>query len=309
MNLKKPKFWDYKKPNLYSYILWPISILIKILIRLKPKRKKTYDKIKTICIGNIYVGGTGKTSLAIKVNEILKKKKIKSCFIKKYYKDQIDEQNILKNNGKLFCEKNRNAALNQAIEENYEVAIFDDGLQDYSIDYDINLVCFNSKNWIGNGMTIPSGPLRQDWKVLKNYNHIFLNGEKKDYYELESKALEINSNIIIHKGKYVPTNLNELNINKNYLAFSGIGNHKTFIDMLKKYHVKIVKDLEFADHYYYQNKDIENIISLSKTLGCKIITTEKDYLRLNKNKAENISFVKSELVLEDEEKLIKVILN
>ncbi len=309
MNLKKPKFWDYKKPNFYSYILWPISILIKIIIRLKQKRKKNYKEIKTICVGNIYIGGTGKTSLALKVNEILKKKKIKSCFIKKYYKSQIDEQNILKNNGKLFCEKNRNSALNQAISENFEVAIFDDGLQDDSINYDINLICFNSRNLIGNGMTIPSGPLRQDLSILKNYNHIFLNGEKQNYSELENKALEINPNITIHKGKYVPTNLNEFNINNNYLAFSGIGNHKTFIEMLKEYGIRIVKDLEFADHYFYQNKDIENIISLSKKLECEIITTEKDYLRLSKDKPQNIKFIKAKLVLADEEKLIKVILN
>ncbi len=309
MNLKKPKFWDYKKPNFYSYILWPISILIKTIIRLKPKRKKNYKEIKTICVGNIYIGGTGKTSLALKVNEILKKKKIKSCFIKKYYKSQIDEQNLLKKNGKLFCEKNRNSALNQAISENFEVAIFDDGLQDDSINYDINLICFNSRNLIGNGMTIPSGPLRQDLSILKNYNHIFLNGEKQNYSELENKALEINPNITIHKGKYVPTNLNEFNINNNYLAFSGIGNHKTFIEMLKEYGIKIVKDLEFADHYFYQNKDIENIISLSKKLECEIITTEKDYLRLSKDKPQNIKFIKAKLVLADEQKLIKVILN
>ena len=309
MNLKKPKFWDYKKPNFYSYILWPISILIKIIIRLKPKRKKNYKEIKTICVGNIYIGGTGKTSLALKVNEILKKKKIKSCFIKKYYKSQIDEQNLLKKNGKLFCEKNRNSALNQAISQNFEVAIFDDGLQDNSINYDINLICFNSRNLIGNGMTIPSGPLRQDLSILKNYNHIFLNGEKQNYSELENKALEINPNITIHKGKYVPTNLNEFNINNNYLAFSGIGNHKTFIEMLKEYGIKIVKDLEFADHYFYQNKDIKNIISLSKKLECEIITTEKDYLRLSKDKPQNIKFIKAKLVLADEQKLIKVILN
>ena len=309
MNLKKPKFWDYKRPNFYSYILWPISILIKIITKLKPRRKKIYKKIKTICIGNIYIGGTGKTSLALKVNEILKKKKIKSCFIKKNYKNQIDEQNILNKNGKLFCEKNREIALNKAIYENYEVAIFDDGLQDYSINYDINLICFNRRNLIGNGMTIPSGPLRQDLSILKKYNHIFLNGGKGDYSELENKVLEINPNITIHKGTYVPTNLNEFNINNNYLAFSGIGNHETFIDMLKEHGIKIIKDLEFADHYYYQNNDIENIISLSKKLECEIITTEKDFLRLNKNKSKNIRFIKAELVLEDEQKFIKVILN
>ena len=95
MKLKKPKFWDYKRPNIYAYILYPISFLIEIitsLIKIKPKK----FKIKTICIGNIYLGGTGKTSLCIKIGQILKNKNIKSCFVKKFYKNQIDEQKLLK---------------------------------------------------------------------------------------------------------------------------------------------------------------------------------------------------------------------
>ena len=64
------------------------------------KNKK--NKIKTICIGNIYIGGTGKTSLSVKINKILNKKNIKSCFVKKFYSNQIDEQKILENNGRLF---------------------------------------------------------------------------------------------------------------------------------------------------------------------------------------------------------------
>ena len=87
MNLKKPKFWDYKKPNILAYILFPLSLLLKLakLLELKTKLKK--PKITTICIGNIYLGGTGKTSLSIKIHEILNKKKIRSCFVKKFYKN------------------------------------------------------------------------------------------------------------------------------------------------------------------------------------------------------------------------------
>ena len=71
MNLKKPKFWDYKYPSLLAYILLPISFLIRILSFFNITKKKNF-KIKTICVGNIYVGGTGKTSLSIKINKILK---------------------------------------------------------------------------------------------------------------------------------------------------------------------------------------------------------------------------------------------
>ena len=104
----------------------------------------------------------------------MRKKKIKSCFIKKFYNQQTDEQILLKNNGKVFISSNRIEALRQAEQENYDVAILDDGLQDKSIYYDVSLVCFNNINWIGNGLTIPAGPLRENINNLKNYNHIFL---------------------------------------------------------------------------------------------------------------------------------------
>ena len=81
MEFKKPKFWDYKKPNVYSYLLWPISILIRLFNFLKILiTRKNYSSTKTICVGNIYLGGTGKTSLSLKINEILKKKKNQNLF-------------------------------------------------------------------------------------------------------------------------------------------------------------------------------------------------------------------------------------
>ena len=120
MNLKKPKFWDYKKPNLYAYILLPLAFLIQIISFFLKKKQKKKIKIKTICIGNFYIGGTGKTSLSIKLNKILKEKKIRSCFVKKYYKNQIDEQRILKKNGTLFLSKRRIDAIKEAEKENYQ---------------------------------------------------------------------------------------------------------------------------------------------------------------------------------------------
>ena len=308
MNLKKPKFWDYKKPNIYAYILWPLTILIQIsnFLITKFKKQKKFN-IKSLCIGNIYIGGTGKTSLSIKINEILSKKKIRSCFIKKSYVNQIDEQKLLGSRGKLFTANKRIRALIEAEKENYQIAIFDDGLQDYSIKYDVSLVCFNNLNWIGNGMTIPSGPLRESLNNLRNYNHVFLNGNSENLSNITSTILNINPSINIHEGKYIPLNLKDFNLKDNYLAFSGIGNHKTFISMIRDYGINVVKDIEFSDHYNFKNKDIDKILDLSKKLNCKIITTEKDYFRLESNNINEIKFIKTELHIVDEDKLINAI--
>ena len=300
MKFKKPKFWDYKKPNIISYLLLPISVLLQIakFIKNVTIKKKKFQSIKTICIGNIYLGGTGKTSLSLKINKILKDK-IKSCFIKKYYSNQIDEQKILEKNGKLFKYKNRSESIKQAINEGFKIAILDDGLQDPSINYDYNIVCFNTNNWIGNGQTIPSGPLRENIKNLKKYKNVFLNGNKENIENIKKYIHEIDPNINIYQGEYIPLNINEFDKKNKYLVFSGIGNHKTFISMLKINDINVVKDIEFPDHYKYSAREIDNIISISKKLDCKVITTEKDYMRLNNN--NEINYIKSELEIINEE--------
>ena len=307
MSLKKPKFWDYKKPNIIAYILSPIAFLVRILVFLFRKKNRQKFKIKIICVGNIYIGGTGKTSLSIKLNQILNQKKIKSCFVKKFYKNQEDEQKLLKNNGKLFLASKRIDAIKEAEKENYDVVILDDGLQDKSIEPDINLICFNNTNWIGNGMTIPAGPLREKIDNLKYHKHIFLNGNLENLENIKKEIFKINSEINIYLGKYEPVNIDEFKKEDKYLVFSGIGNHKTFISMLNNNGIKIIKDIEFPDHHKYKKKEIDKIINEANRLSCKLITTEKDFLRLEKEFINKIKFVKSELKIIDEEKFIKKI--
>ena len=89
MKLKKPSFWDLQKPNFLSYLLIPFSLPIIIrnfLFQFLKKEKSS--KIKTICVGNIYLGGTGKTPLTIKISEILNQLNIKVATVKKNYSNQ-----------------------------------------------------------------------------------------------------------------------------------------------------------------------------------------------------------------------------
>ena len=304
MKLNKPNFWDYKKPNLFAYILLPVTYLIKLINFIYKKEKIVTKRIKTICIGNIYLGGTGKTPISIKIHKIVKNLKFQTAFIKKKYHDQEDEQKILSSHGKLFCKNKRVDALKDAINQDVEVAIFDDGLQDKVLDYNITFVCFNIQTWVGNNFCIPSGPLREDLISIKKYDAVFLNGNGENTIEMENILKNIKPNLEIFKAEYVPLNMVEINVNQNYLAFSGIGNPNTFLKTLKKNNFKVIKALNFPDHYNYSNKDIKKIKEIAKNLKTKIITTEKDYNRLNKLNAEGIDFLKIELKILDENQLI-----
>lgn len=309
MKLKKPKFWNKGKSSILPYILLPLSILLQILNSANKliSKKKSYRNIKTICVGNIYVGGTGKTSLSMKLYEIFSKKNIKTCFIKKDYSNQKDEQKILDNKGKLFKSKKRAQSLQEAIYKNYEIAIFDDGLQDHSINYDLTFVCFNNLNWIGNGFTIPSGPLRESFKTIKDHKNIFVTGNLTNLESIKKEILKINPQSNILTALYVPLNLNEFDKKEKYLVFSGIGNHESFVSMLKSNGLNIIKDLEFPDHYNYSDQEIYDITSQAKKLNCKILTTEKDFLRLKGNNSNEIKFIKSELKINNENDFLNIL--
>ena len=306
MKLQKPKFWDYKKPNFLSYLLIPLTLpLIVNNFFLKFKKNNTISqKIKKICIGNIYVGGTGKTPLTIKIYQILDQLNFKTATIKKFYKDHIDEQKMLNENTKLYCQRNRTLALNEAIKDNKDVVIFDDGLQDRSINYDLKFVCFNNFKWIGNGFLIPAGPLREKVESISRYDAVFINGNTTDNSNLKSLIKRYSNEIKIFESYYSPTNFNQFDINERYIIFSGIGNPESFKETLASNNLNIIREIIYPDHYNYTQVDIDKIKLQAKNLNAKIITTEKDYIKIKSNKNDDIKFLKIELKIKNEKDLI-----
>ena len=296
MKVKRPIFWD--SLNFISLLLLPFSLITIIFNFFKSLSLKKYFKIKIICVGNIYLGGTGKTPLVLKINDMLKYK-FKTVFIKKKYIDQIDEQNILSKYGNLICLSFRDIALRIAEKKNYQLAILDDGLQDKSLNYDISIACFNSSELVGNGLVLPAGPLRERITNILNYDLAFLNGEKNNK-SFEKTLKRLNPNLKIFRAKYTPRNLESFKFKNNFLVFSGIGNPLEFQQTLKKYNFKIKKIITFPDHYKYKNSDINNIKNMAKSNKLKIITTEKDYNRLSNIQKKNIQFLKIGLKIEKE---------
>ena len=257
MNFLKPKFWDYKKPNFVSFLLLPFTLLILISNFLKSFRvQKKIKNIKTVCIGNIYVGGTGKTPLAIKSNNLLKSNNLKSTIIKKFYHNQIDEQNLIKKYSNLICKKKRLDALDEALLSKFQYAIFDDGLQDKSINYDLKIVCFSNLQWIGNGLIIPAGPLREKINSILKYDAVVINGDTSLNKNIINEVKKIKKNLKIFETDYEISNLSELEVDSRYVIFSAIANPTNFLKILKK------------------NNKYQNEISFVK-LNLKILNEEK----------------------------------
>jgi tetraacyldisaccharide 4'-kinase len=303
MYLKKPSFWD-KQISILSYLLLPFTIFVRLNNFLNSKKKKYLSKkLKTICVGNIYVGGTGKTPTTIKLYDLIKKIKNAST-AKKYYLNQQDEEILLKRKTKFLTASSRKCILKLAEKKNIEVLIFDDGLQDNQIDYNFKFVCFDGDLGIGNGLLLPAGPLRETINSLKKYDVVFI--KKGNNLNNLIKLIEKhNKRIKIFITDYKVSKFTKFNRSKKYLIYSGIGNPHSFAKILKQNKVKIVDKIIFPDHHSYSNQDFNFILNKAKQNNAEIITTEKDYVKVPKELQKKIKFLKVNLIIHNEKKLIK----
>ena len=306
MNFKKPKFWDDSRLSFWSLILFPFSIIFllgSLLIKFFKIEKKF--PIPIICVGNIYVGGTGKTPLALEIFKIIKSSKKNPGFVTKNYDYLYDEIQMLKKAGETFTNKNRKKAINSLILSGHNVAILDDGFQDLSIKKDFSILCFNSEQLIGNGFIIPSGPLREKISSIKKADCIFINGNKN--LEFENKIKEISKNIKIFYSKYKIKNLDKFK-NKKVVAFAGIGNPSNFFKLLKENNINVKNTYSFPDHHNYSLRDYNYLLKLNEQHEL-LVTTEKDYSRLNNKMKKSFDYVEVDLEIENKNEFINLIKN
>ncbi len=306
MNFKKPKFWDHSGLSFWSIILYPFSLLFlfaSLVIKILKIQKKF--PIPIICVGNIYVGGTGKTPLAKEIFQITKSLGKNPAFIKKYYSYLDDEINMLQKTGKTFFLNRRKDSIEALIKNGYNLAILDDGFQDLSIYKNFNIVCFNQKQWTGNHFVIPAGPLREKLSALKRADCILINGNKDT--KIENQIYKVNKSAKIFYSKYKALDIDKFK-EKKICAFAGIGNPSNFFELLKENNLNLVNKFSFSDHHDYSYTEIENMVK--KFNDCILLTTEKDYCRIPLDsilKGFKIEYLKIRLEIENKDNFIKLI--
>ena len=305
MLLKKPRFWDYKYISFLAIVLSPLSFFVNIFnyIKLKISKKKNFS-IPIICVGNIYLGGTGKTPLASEIFKITQSLGKNPAFVKKYYDYLKDEITMLKKVGTTFVSESRKEAIESLIKNKNDIAILDDGFQDFTINKNFSIVCFNQKQWIGNGFVIPSGPLRERFSAIKRANCIVINGQKD--ISIEEKIFKENTNVEIYYTKYKFLDIGRFKHNK-ILAFAGIGNPSNFFDLLKENKLLLEEVIYYPDHYNFPKTVLDTLIKRAGVSNSILLTTEKDYFRIDDNYKKNIEFLKIELEIENKNSFIELI--
>ena len=299
MKILKPKFWDQNYYTLFSILLLPFSLIYAFVIWLRRLiiKQKNYP-IQIICVGNIYIGGTGKTPISMKICKILRELNQDPIIIRKKYHEQNDEVSLIKKYNKVLLSEKRSEAIEKAIEKKFKLAVLDDGYQDLTIKKDLNIICFHSNQKIGNGLLLPSGPLRESLSELKNCQIILINGKKDIEFELKLK--KYNQSLDFYYFNYFSKNIYNLK-NKKLIAFAGIGNPDNFFNLLKENHLNVVKEISFPDHYNYNEQDLAKLDRLENQYNAKLITTEKDYLRISAYTRKKYEYIKIDIKFEEEE--------
>ena len=270
------------------------------------KRYKSH--LKVICIGNLSIGGTGKTPFSIQTYKILEILGYKPVFLTRGYrgltkgpilvnkshnhKDVGDEALLLSKVGTTIVSSNRciGAKYIENLKKNYDIIIMDDGLQNYQLEQDIKLLLIDKKLLFGNGYCIPAGPLRQTiTQGLKKIDAIIFTGDG----DIKDINLNFINNIQNFDTKLEIKNTFKTKQN-NFLAFCALGNPIKFFNTLKKNNFKIVLTKSFPDHYEYKNKDINTLKEEADNRNLKLITTEKDYVKID-DKENEISVLPIEI--------------
>lgn len=301
-----------------SYIYYFIIQLRIFLFRVNILQRRRLNAY-VISVGNITLGGTGKTPFVLWLANVLKEKGKKVAVLSRGYKGKLkgkigvasDGKNILlepkecgdeayllarnlPNGIPVIVGKNRFLSGSYAIDKfKVDTVILDDGFQHLKLFRDLDIVLINAKNPLGNGYSFPRGMLREPLKSIKRGNILVFtkcdNGVDEDALR---EILKIwGRNKLICKSIYKPVSFvnieskAELDLDlirdKKILALCSIADPLTFKNMLNKLGAKEVWNLSFPDHYDYKQKDINKIISYAKEVqGEIIITTEKDAVRL-----------------------------
>ena len=275
-----------------------LKVLSKAFAFISQQRKEKYlnspskiyrAPVPLIVVGNIFVGGTGKTPLVIALVELLKQNGITAGVISRGYGGQKlkkpesvsphsdpsvvgDEPVLIAMRAKcpVVVYPKRAEAIKILLAHNdVDVIISDDGLQHYAMARDIEIVVIDGERRAGNGLLLPAGPLREPLSRLKSVDYCVVNGEAENCHEhamqlTVSEAYALNDETT----KISLSTLEDKTVN----AVAGIGNPSRFFNCLKNYNINVL-ERSFPDHYTY------NLDDFSFSDDFPILLTEKDAVK------------------------------
>lgn len=288
--MKTPWWFLHKTP--LAFLLLPLSWVYYSMSRVVflSRRMRAYKSRRpVVCFGGILAGGVGKTPIVRTVAKYLDAPVVMRGYKKSAKTGNVgDEATMLMNSGIAVHVGNRKSniiLLNKQSSKN--PILMDDGMQNPSIVKDISILVFDEALGYGNGFLLPAGPLREPRGHAANADAIIVIRSKKPR---KNFTLPVGVPVFFAENKTV----SPYKKGERLFAFAGIGYPKKFFNSVPG----IVAKKCFADHYQYTDKDIEKLFIAADKKNAKLVTTEKDWVRLPKSVREKIKFASLETVIE-----------
>ncbi len=306
-------------------LLWPLSLLFQAITKLRRallQRKLPPAGLKApvIIIGNISLGGTGKTPLLITLAQTLQKQGFKPGIISRGYggsstsyplavdgasdvRESGDEAFLIaeKTGCPVYVDPDRSAAL-EALRRNEDVNVVlsDDGLQHYKLYRDIEVLVVDGQRLFSNGFCLPAGPLRESLARLKEVQHIVVNGDAaKEIPELKAAStMRLLPRYLINlvSGEKRPFAGAPFNMGNTLQAVSALGNPQRFYDLLGQLPYQL-ETYSFPDHHAFSADDF-------KARGIDehqpVVMTEKDAVKCRQFAKNNFWYLSVEVNLESQ---------
>lgn len=316
--MRPPEFWNYRDGRLSAptlrTLLTPISWVWSAVTARRIRTTVPYEcGVPVICVGNVTLGGTGKTPVTAYLLQSLTRMNIRAVGLSRGYKGQLkgpipvsdththrdvgDEPILLARNGVVWVSEGRDDGARAAVAHGAKVIVMDDGHQNPSLAKTLSLVVVDAQTGFGNGCVVPAGPLREPVKTsLARADAVILIKPYQSFEIPEDVMEDVEGQVILtawlHPKSSAPSG--------KLFAFAGIGRPNKFFDALRQSGADLVEEIGYPDHHNYSPEDIKSLTELAKELGAQLITTEKDHVRLPKGFAQHVATWPIEVRFDDE---------
>ena len=319
--MRAPDFWQADGGGLTPRLLSPLSAVFGAAARLRARAITPWRApVPVICVGNLTVGGAGKTPTVLALADRLQAAGLRIGCLSRGYGGRLrgpvevdrtqhtaadvgDEPLLLAEAAPTWIARNRKDGAQVAIAEGVDVLILDDGLQNRTLVHDIALVVVDGGFGFGNGRLLPAGPLREPIdEGLRRATAVILIGDDPGRL-----AGSIGAQAPVLRAQLVPDDAALRLKGAKVLAFAGIGRPAKFFETLEQLGVDVVRRVEFADHHPYTPDEAMRLIEDAQRLGAVPVTTAKDFVRLPSGSQRMVTAVRVQLRFDDPDRLDRIL--
>ena len=311
--------------NIRGIILYPILLFLSFIWLLSHRfrlRFGSYEKmpIPIVCVGNITLGGAGKTPTVIFLANYLKKNNIKVHVVSRGYGGKFsdivlvdprthsafqvgDEPLLISKHAKVWVSKKKKEGILEAYKAGAELVLLDDGHQNFTVSKDVNILVFDAEVNLKNEKIFPMGNLRESpGPAIDRADFMISIGNSVSNKNLQKTFFQKHNNKII-EGQFEAKIIQKLKKRK-LVAFCGIGRPEKFFSMLRQLNLEIIEEYSFMDHHFYSNRQLSQILEVAEKNDALVVTTEKDFVKIPTNFQRKIYPIGIKLHLTENNKLL-----